>query len=78
MIKVQNDAGHIVFDQVTGDLPLLRREAFQILVSMDKLLQTYGAPDVTVAWFRRAVKDYLEDPGTYGCIEGPKEGGKGA
>lgn len=78
MITVKNDAGHIVFGAVVGDLPILRREAFQILVSMDKLLQTYGAPDVTVEWFRRAVRDYLEAPEVYGCIEGPKEGGKHA
>ena len=74
MIQVKASDGHINFGQVSGDLPLLRREAFQILISMDKLLQTYGAPDITVEWFRRAVKDYLEAPETYGCIEGPKDG----
>ena len=74
MVTLTANDGHINFGQVTGDLPTIRREFFQIIVSMDKLLQTYGEPDVSVAWFRRAVKDYLEAPECYGCIEESKHG----
>lgn len=73
MIEVECRDGHIKYKKVHGELPELRREMFQIVIGMDKILQKYGV-DNSVVWFRRAVKDYLEAPETYGCIEGPKDG----
>lgn len=73
MIEVECKDGHIKYKKVYGELPELRREMFQIVIGMDKILQKYGVDD-SVFWFRRAVRDYLEAPETYGCIEGPKDG----
>ncbi len=64
-LNVTNDNGRVEFGEFLGSLPDLARSMFQCFICMDKALQKYDVTGDSVEWFRRAVHDYLEDPGTY-------------
>ena len=64
-LNINNANGRVSFGEFIGSLPDLRRSMFQVFICMDKALQKYDVTGEDVEWFRRAVHDYLQDPGTY-------------
>ena len=75
-LSVTNEDGRVEFGEFLGSLPDLTRSMFQAFICMDKAIQKYDVTGDNVLWFRRAVHDYMQDPGSYEIYQEVAEDGK--
>ena len=75
-LNVVNEDGRVEFGEFLGSLPDLSRSMFQCFICMDKALQKYDITGENVVWFRMAVHDYMQDPGSYEVYQEVANNGK--